>query len=151
MDLASRYSIAPATGYAGDVSPQTAWRMLSELPDAILVDVRTAAEWNFVGFADLAPLGKQVVEMECQAFPAMKVDQDFAGKLDQRLGSHRDAPVLMLCRSGARSAAAAAVMTAAGYANSFNVANGFEGPLDPSGRRGGVAGWKADGLPWRQR
>ena len=54
-DLANRYGIAPATGYAGDVSPATAWRMLSELPDAILVDVRTAAEWNFVGFPDLAP------------------------------------------------------------------------------------------------
>lgn len=150
-DLASRYGIAPATGYAGDVSPATAWRMLSELPDAILVDVRTAAEWNFVGFPDLAPVGKDLVEIEWQAFPAMKVDADFAAKLDQRLGGRRDAAVLMICRSGARSAAAAAVMTAAGYANSFNVANGFEGPLDPSGRRGSVAGWKADGLPWRQR
>src|SRR5688572_15868058 len=131
MDLANRYSIAPATGYAGDVSPATAWRMLSELPDAILVDVRTAAEWSFVGFPDLSSVGKQLVEIEWQAFPAMKVDTDFAGKLDQRLGARRDAPVLMICRSGARSAAAAAVMTAAGYANSFNVANGFEGPLDP--------------------
>ncbi len=150
-DLASRYGIAPATGYSGDVSPQTAWRMLSELPDATLIDVRTAAEWNFVGFPDLTPVGKTLVEIEWQAFPAMKVDPDFASKLDQRLGGHRDAPLLMLCRSGARSAAAAAVMTTAGYANSFNVANGFEGPLDPSGRRGCVAGWKHDGLPWRQR
>lgn len=150
-DLASRYGIAPATGYAGDVSPQTAWRMLSELPDATLVDVRTAAEWNFVGFPDLNAVGKTLVEIEWQAFPAMKVDPDFASKLDQRLGGHRDAPLLMLCRSGARSAAAAAVMTTAGYANSFNIANGFEGPLDPSGRRGSVAGWKHDGLPWRQR
>jgi rhodanese-related sulfurtransferase len=151
QELTSRYSIAPATGYAGDVTPSTAWRMLNEMPDAILVDVRTAAEWNFVGFPDLSSVGKQLVEIEWQAFPAMKVDAEFAGKLDQQLGGKRDAAVLMICRSGARSAAAAAVMTAAGYANSFNVANGFEGPLDPSGRRGSVAGWKADGLPWRQR
>jgi len=62
----------------------------------------------------------------------------------------KDAPLLFLCRSGARSAAAAKAMTAAGYSTCLNVADGFEGPLDANGKRGSAAGWKATGLPWRQ-
>jgi rhodanese-related sulfurtransferase len=58
-------------------------------------------------------------------------------------------PVLFLCRSGVRSAAAAEAAARAGYAHAYNVTEGFEGPLDADGHRG-VSGWKAAGLPWRQ-
>jgi rhodanese-related sulfurtransferase len=81
----------------------------------------------------------------------MQVDPDFVTKLADRVGSGRDVPLLMLCRSGVRSAAAARAMTAAGYRLCFNVAGGFEGGLDDAGHRGNAIGWKADGLPWSQK
>ena len=55
--IAGTYEVTPAAGYAGDVSPKTAWKILSENKDAILIDVRTRAEWNYVGLPDLATLG----------------------------------------------------------------------------------------------
>ena len=151
IDMAKRYEIAPANGYAGDVLPKTAWRILEEIPEALLIDVRTTAEWAYVGGPDVRAIGKTPVTIEWQIFPSMQVDADFATKLKERIGPVQDAPLLMLCRSGARSAAAARAMTAAGYRRCFNVANGFEGVLDDAGHRGGTSGWKADGLPWSQK
>ncbi|MBL8673528.1 MAG: rhodanese-like domain-containing protein [Rhodospirillales bacterium] len=145
------YDIAAAEGYAGDVKPGVAWRMLGEVAAARLVDVRTAAEWAFVGGPDLRPLGKNAIEIEWQSFPSMRADPEFARKAAALLGDDRGAPVLLLCRSGARSASAARALTAAGYAACFNVADGFEGPLDGDGRRGRTAGWKVEGLPWKQK
>ncbi len=83
----------------------------------------------------------------------MKVNPNFAANLEAALrekGAARDTPVLFLCRSGARSRAAAIAMTAAGHTQCFNIADGFEGPLDEQRRRGATAGWKAQGLPWSQ-
>ncbi|HMT49022.1 MAG TPA: rhodanese-like domain-containing protein, partial [Dietzia sp.] len=80
-----------------------------------------------------------------------------AGERNQRFveqlaeaGLGPDTPVLFLCRSGARSAAAASAATAAGYGPAYNVAEGFEGDPDDTGHRGTVNGWKVAGLPWRQ-
>ncbi|HEX2889667.1 rhodanese-like domain-containing protein [Vineibacter terrae] len=150
IDISARYEIAPANGYAGDVSPTSAWRMLSEIADATLIDVRTAAEWAYVGGPDLRTIGKAPLTIEWQTFPSMQIDPDFVAKLAQHVAA-RDVPLLMLCRSGARSAAAATAMTAAGYRWCFNVASGFEGILDAAGHRGSASGWKADGLPWSQK
>lgn len=141
------------TEYAGDVDAEEAWRVLAEEPGAVLIDVRTRAEWGYVGLADLAALGKRPVLAEWQSFPTMEVRADFADALSQALeagGVGRGEALLFLCRSGARSLAAARAMTAAGYDRCFNVADGFEGPLDAEGHRGRVGGWKALGLPWRQ-
>lgn len=83
----------------------------------------------------------------------MQVDPSFANALATVLdgeGVDADAELFFLCRSGGRSAAAAAAMTSAGYANCFNVAGGFEGGHDEAGQRGRMNGWKATGLPWRQ-
>ncbi len=118
-----------------------------------MIDVRSRAEWTFVGTSDLSSIGKQPVFAAWQDFPAMQVDPDFADSLDRALaeqGVRRDAELYFLCRSGNRSAAAAAVMTAAGYGNCFNVVDGFEGGHDENGQRGKINGWKAAGLPWRQ-
>lgn len=145
------YDIAAAEGYAGDVKPGVAWRMLSDSAATRLVDVRTTAEWAFVGGPDLGSLGKAAIEIEWQSFPSMRVDPEFAAKASALLGGDRTAPVLVICRSGARSASAARALTAAGYAACFNVADGFEGPLDSGGHRGRAGGWKVEGLPWKQK
>lgn len=142
------------TEYAGDPTANETWMALAEDPAAVLVDVRTKAEWTFVGVPDLSPLGKEVVFAEWQGFPSMQADEagfvDAVGAELERRGISREAPVYFLCRSGQRSAAAARAMTAAGYAACFNVAGGFEGRLDAARHRGTVEGWKAAGLPWVQ-
>lgn len=147
--IAETYEVSPGAGYAGDVTPKTAWKILSERPDAVLVDVRTQAEWNFVGTADLASIGKKSGHLEWQTFPSMQPNPDFVSALSGGVAD-KDAPLLFLCRSGARSAAAAKAMTAAGYATCLNISDGFEGPLDAQSKRGSTGGWKASGLPWRQ-
>jgi rhodanese-related sulfurtransferase len=147
--IATSYQVAPATGYAGDVAPTTAWKILSEQPGAILIDVRTRPEWNYVGLPELAGIGKKPTLLEWQMFPNMQLNPDFVPALSGAVAD-KDVPLLFLCRSGARSAAAAKAMTAAGYSTCLNVADGFEGPLDAHARRGAAAGWKAAGLPWRQ-
>ena len=135
--------------YAGDVSPREAWNILSSDEKAVLVDVRTAPEWSFVGVPDLGSLGKRIVQQSWQVFPRMEVDPDFAARL-AAIATDRDAPLFFLCRSGARSRAAAVAMTQAGYGRCYNIANGFEGNHDAERHRGKAAGWKADGLPWTQ-
>lgn len=139
--------------YAGDVDPAAAWASLADDARAVLVDVRTRAEWSFVGLPVLAPLGKQPITLEWQSFPTMSVNPDFVTILDEALsaaGFGRDTQVFFLCRSGHRSRLAAEAMTAAGWSRCFNIAEGFEGGLDGDSRRGRVAGWKARGLPWSQ-
>ncbi|MBX3445710.1 MAG: rhodanese-like domain-containing protein [Parvibaculaceae bacterium] len=141
----------PPENYAGDVTPAEAWRVLSENPDAVLVDVRTRAEWSFVGLPDLGAAGKEPVLMEWQQFPTMALNPGFAADLASALGNARkDAPVLFLCRSGARSRSAAIAMTGVGFGRCFNIVGGFEGDLDGTKHRGTQNGWKAAGLPWMQ-
>lgn len=135
--------------YAGDVDPTEAWKILSDSEKAALVDVRSEAEWNFVGTPDLSTLGKRPLLLQWQMFPTMMQNPDFVTTLAATVPD-KDAPLLFLCRSGARSRAAAMAMTAAGYARCYNVADGFEGNPDASRHRGQLAGWKASGLPWMQ-
>lgn len=144
---------AVSDDYAGDVSSRDCFQRLSEDPTAQLVDVRTRAEWTFVGLP-LIDEGHSPILAEWQTFPAMTTDEHFAQRLGQALrerGADAQTPIYFLCRSGARSRAAAATMTAAGYRNCFNVADGFEGSIDENGHRGTKEGWKAEGLPWAQR
>lgn len=138
-----------AESYAGDLSPEEAFRLLQSDPKAQLVDVRTDAEWAYVGLPDLSGLGRQPVKLAWQVFPAMQVDQGFVPTLATALPD-KEAPLLFLCRSGARSKAAAIAMTQAGYRRCYNIADGFEGALDGEKHRGRVGGWKAKGLPWVQ-
>lgn len=147
--IAGTYTTSPASGYAGDVTPATAWKILNERADAVLIDVRTRAEWNYVGLPDLETLAKKPALIEWQTFPTMQLNPEFVATLSSALPD-KEAPLLFLCRSGVRSAAAAKAITAAGYSTCFNVADGFEGPLDAKAKRGEAGGWKAAGLPWRQ-
>ncbi len=133
-----------------DISPRATWQELAQDKDAMLVDCRTDAEWNFVGLPDLSDLGKQPVLIPWQVYPSMQVNGAFAEHL-RRAGATPETKLFFICRSGARSLAAGQAAQAAGFPHAFNVADGFEGPVDAEGHRGQVAGWKADGLPWRQR
>jgi len=135
--------------YAGDVDVTEAWRRLSEDPEAVLIDVRTTAEWNFVGLPDLSPLEKQVLQSEWKSFPSMALNPDFLAEVEQA-DIDKNAAVLLLCRSGQRSRDAAIRLTAAGHKNCYNVAGGFEGDKNAAGHRGTVGGWQFAGLPWIQ-
>lgn len=140
-------------GYAGDVTPEEAMTALASGKGAALVDVRTTAEWNYVGLPDLSGTQAPLLRVEWQTYPSMQVNPAFVQTTDKALraaGGNPEAALFFICRSGARSAAAAAAMTAAGYARCYNVSGGFEGGRDESGHRGTVDGWKAAGLPWAQ-
>lgn len=135
--------------YAGDVAPSDAWADLDREHGAQLVDVRTRPEWAFVGVPDLSSVGKKVILLPWQDYPAMQVNPNFIAELERAVPD-KSAPVYFLCRSGVRSRAAAIAATEAGYQRCYNVADGFEGALDRERRRGRAAGWKAAGLPWLQ-
>jgi rhodanese-related sulfurtransferase len=140
--------------YAGDLSVNECWDLLENDEDTLLVDVRTKAEWAYVGLPLLEASMPGLVLQEWQAFPDMTVDEGFPTRLQEKLveaGVGKDAKLCFLCRSGVRSLAAARAMAFIGYQNSFNVSGGFEGDLDKSGHRGIRNGWKAEGLPWQQR
>lgn len=133
-----------------NAAPKDVWTALQSDPQARLVDVRTNAEWNFVGLPDLSASGQDPVLIPWQVFPTMQVNGEFVGHM-QQAGLTPENKVYFLCRSGVRSMAAAQAAQAAGFPHVFNIADGFEGPPDADGHRGTVAGWKAEGLPWRQR
>jgi rhodanese-related sulfurtransferase len=139
-------------GYAGDLSVEDAYSVLTKDDNSVLVDVRTKAEWTFVGVPDLSQAGKAPIFLEWQVYPSMQVAADFAPRLVAELTARsvdRSAPVVFLCRSGGRSRAAAAALTSAGWPKCYNIVGGFEGDLDEARRRG-RDGWRAKGLPWIQ-
>ena len=137
-----------ASDYAGEVSAAEAFDRLSG-GTAVLLDVRTRPEWQFVGVPDLRGLGKQTLFLSWQDYPDMTVRGDFAEAV-RAAGIADDQEIFVICRSGARSRAAAVALAAAGF-TAWNVSDGFEGPLDADGHRGRDSGWKAAGLPWVQQ
>lgn len=133
-----------------NVAPKDVWTALRNDPDAQMVDVRTDAEWQFVGIADLSEAQKAPALIPWQVFPSMQVNAAFTDQMKQA-GLKPQNKIYFLCRSGVRSLAAAQAAVAAGFPHSYNIADGFEGPPDAAGHRGTTAGWKASALPWRQR
>jgi rhodanese-related sulfurtransferase len=135
------------------VSVEETWARLKSDAGSVLIDVRTGAEWTFVGLPDLSSLGKRPVLVEWQDFPGGQPNPAFVDRLVEALtptGANKNSELFFLCRSGGRSLSAARAMAEAGYARCRNVADGFEGPLDPNRHRGALGGWKAKGLPWVQ-
>jgi rhodanese-related sulfurtransferase len=133
--------------YAGDLTPEQAWQLLEDNPDAVLVDVRTRAEWDAVGVPDTAPLGREAAFVEWVTLPARRPNPAFLEELEEvGLEPGEGRPVVFLCRSGQRSIAAAMAATAAGFGPAYNVLEGFEGAGGL-----GMSGWRAAGLPWRRR
>ncbi len=136
-------------GYAGDVTSVEAMEILKTNADAVLLDVRTDAEWTFVGRPDLSGLGREPVMISWQTFPGMAPNGGFVAAVGRSI-LKKDVPVLLLCRSGQRSKSAAIALTEAGYGDCRNISDGFEGPKDEDGHRNTVSGWRASGLPWQQ-
>jgi rhodanese-related sulfurtransferase len=136
------------TSYQGDLDPAQTWAALIEDPDAVLIDVRTQAEWAYVGTPDLSKLDREVLLIEWLSFPSGALNPAFVSQL-HAAGVPQDQALYFICRSGQRSQGAAAAATAAGYGPCYNVREGFEGNLDAGSHRG-VGGWKSAGLPWRQ-
>jgi len=128
--------------YSGALTPPEAWAVRQSLPQAVIVDVRCAAEWQFVGVVP------EAVRVELRTYPGMVPNAAFVEQLQQQVG--KDKTVLFLCRSGARSDEAARLAAEAGYAEVYNILEGFEGDRDAEQHRGRVNGWKAHGLPWIQ-
>jgi rhodanese-related sulfurtransferase len=133
-------SVRPADGYAGDVSPETAWRW-TESGRAVLVDVRTDAEREWVGYVPGA------VPLAWKQYPGMTLNPGFDDGV--RRASAEGRPLVLLCRSGVRSVAAARRATELGL-EAYNILEGFEGDADAQGQRGKRGGWRFRGLPWRQ-
>lgn len=128
--------------YSGDISPKETYEALSADHSAVLIDVRTPAEWTYVGI----PLMEAMIQA---SWPPPPENPDFAATI-KNLGVPLDAPVYLICRSGIRSARAASELITAGYKTCYNVAEGFEGDRDNNGHRGSIGGWKVAGLPWAQ-
>ena len=139
----------------GGVTPTDAWEILATEKDARLVDVRTTAEWGFVGVPDLSELGHSVICVEWAGFPGMLINPRFVEAVMEELGNEGPGKILFLCRSGVRSLSAAQAV-ATQFAQDgkvvecLNVVEGFEGDLDSFGHRGRLNGWKLRGLAWRQ-
>ncbi|HEX9450190.1 MAG TPA: rhodanese-like domain-containing protein [Burkholderiales bacterium] len=128
--------------YAGALLPVEAYELMQKAPGARLVDVRTRAEWDFVGRVPGS------VAIEWQTYPTSQPNPDFLDALKAQTGT--DAIVMFLCRSGARSHAAASAASQIGYSRSYNILQGFEGDKDAQGHRASVGGWQFAGLPWVQ-
>lgn len=135
-----RDQVRPAAGYAGDVPPELACRWW-QAGDAVLVDVRTDAEREWVGFVPGA------IPLAWKQWPGMQVDGAFGEHLRAAVPAGKK--LVMLCRSGVRSIAAAKAATEAGF-EAYNILEGFEGDVDADGHRNRRGGWRLRGLPWRQ-
>lgn len=142
LEQALQAAKADATPYAGSVSPSEAWQLVQD-GAATLIDVRSPEELKFVGRVP------GVANVAWASGTALSRNPRFVRELESKAGS-RDAVLLLLCRSGKRSAEAAAAATKGGFSRVFNVREGFEGELDSRQQRGAVGGWRHHGLPWVQ-
>ena len=130
----------PAEGYAGNVSPQLAWQWV-QAGEAVMIDVRTDAEREWVGFVPGA------VAVAWKQWPGMAMNASFDEAL--RAVIPPGGKAVMLCRSGVRSDAAAKRATELGI-TAYNILEGFEGDVDANGQRNKLGGWRFHGMPWRQ-
>lgn len=147
MQIAGERAQNQQLPYAGALLPKEAYTYLQLNPEAKLVDVRSQAEWDWVG-RPIAP-HDNLIFTEWNRYPGNVANPDFLPTLQQHTDPHT--PLLFICRSGARSHNAAIRATQAGYNYCFNVLEGFEGDKDTQNHRGNINGWRKAGLPWLQR
>lgn len=134
-------NVQTATGYAGDIAPALAWQW-QQAGQAVLVDVRTDAEREWVGFVPGA------VPVSWKQWPGMALNAEFDEALKAAVPA--GTKVVLLCRSGVRSVAAARRATELGL-EAYNILEGFEGDADDQAQRGHKGGWRMQGLPWMQK
>ncbi len=142
LGLARQRGLALERPYQGELTPREAFDLLRLAPGAKIVDVRTRAEWDWVGRVP------EAVEIEWNQYPGGVRNPNFLAELKRQIDT--EALVMFLCRSGVRSIGAATAASAAGYTNCDNILEGFEGDKDASGHRNTVGGWRMAGLPWLQ-
>jgi rhodanese-related sulfurtransferase len=140
LGLAQARATELSLSYAGALTPQEAYEIWQLAPGARLVDIRTRAEWVWVGRIPGA------VEIEWQNWPEAQINPHFLAQLRQQVD--HEALLLFVCRSGVRSHHAAVAATEAGWSGCYNVLEGFEGDKDANGQRGKLGGWRRAGLPW---
>lgn len=141
LKTAQDYAVAHDLAYSGALPPQAAWA-LAEAGFATLVDIRTNEERKFVGYVADIP------HVAWATGTAFNRNPRFVRELEAKV--KKDQVVLLLCRSGNRSALAAEAAFKAGFTQVYNVLEGFEGDLDDDQRRGQANGWRFHGLPWQQ-
>ncbi len=149
MSSTLRVSASQNGAYAGDVSPADAYAQLSRDAHAVLIDVRSAPEWQFSGLPDLRAIGKVTQRISLKNYPDFADNPQFLGDV-MRAVANKDTCVFFLCKTGGRSAAAAAMLTSLGYSKAYNIEGGFEGEMNQQRQRGQISGWKASQLPWEQ-
>jgi rhodanese-related sulfurtransferase len=130
--------------YAGALTPQEAYALLQENPQVKLVDVRTTAERDWIGRPNIAP--EQHVAVQWNLYPGGAPNPDFLPQLADAVG--KENILLFLCRGAVRSRHAAKLASENGYANCYDILEGFEGEKDGEGHRKNVNGWCHAGLPW---
>jgi rhodanese-related sulfurtransferase len=138
-----------ASPYAGEVFAKEAFDYMQNQP-SYLLDVRTKAEWQFSGLADLKQVSAKLLCVEWLNYPDFVANPNFVQYVNNEIEA-KDAVIFCLCKTGGRSHQAANKLTELGYANCFNITHGFEGDHNEAGQRGKVNGWKAEGLPWKQQ
>ena len=126
-----------------NLTPQQSWDLLQQNSNARLIDVRTKVEHGFVGH----PLG--AIHIPWKETPDWQVNASFVAQVEA-IATDKSAPILLLCRSGQRSVAAANALENAGYQQAINILEGFEGSLDDNKHRGNLDGWRFHQLPWQQ-
>lgn len=140
LGLAQSRAAEMKLSYEGALTPMEAWEVLQHAPGARIVDVRTRAELDWVGRIPGA------VEIEWLVYPGNQPNPNFVAQLKHQVDP--ESLVMFICRSGARSHAAAIAATEAGFRDAYNVLEGFEGDKDANGQRGKTGGWRLAGLPW---
>lgn len=142
LKLAQQRSSAMELPYKGALTPLEAYTVLQLAPGAKIVDVRTHAEWDWVGHV------KDAVEIEWMRYPELDTNPNFVAQLTRQVD--KEALVMFICRSGQRSNYAAIAATEAGFGDCYNILEGFEGDRDANDHRGKLGGWRMAGLPWYQ-
>ena len=141
LEIARQRALDLGAPYAGALTPREAYEVWQQAPKARLIDVRTDAERDWVGKIPGA------IAIEWTRYPGQPPRADFLEQLEAQVA--KDSLVMFLCRSSGRSHQAAILASASGYAESFNILEGFEGEIDANGQRGTLAGWRKAGLPWK--
>ncbi len=126
-----------------NLNPKQSWALLQDNSSAVMVDVRTAIEHSFVGCPPNS------IHIAWKEFPGMQLNEAFVAQVEEKV-ANKSVPVLLLCRSGVRSVAAAKALEDAGFEKLINIVEGFEGALDDEQHRGNIDGWRFHGLPWVQ-
>ncbi len=134
-----------------NLTPSEAWDILQENPAAVLIDVRSSMEYDYVGHPANA------INVPWQEPPAWAINPDFIDQVRRQLTSHKKSnepveqlPVLTICRSGKRSLAAAEALARSGFNLVYNIEQGFEGDRDGAKHRSTINGWRFQNLPWEQ-